>query len=368
MAWWAVVKVSVVAFEHPLAEGTAAGRALWTWCSGVVSLGHELEVWSWYPSPPRQPLPAWCEWRPLPERPLWRAHLQGLLQPRHDSSRAGWVPDSGAVAVADDVPSFAAVAPFDRSVITIHFRALADARAMRTVHPPQVQLARAERHGGRRAGLVMAFSPRVGRHLRRPAVYVPIAYPVPAAPLPVVDQPVAALLADWSWPPNHRALEWLLAAWPEVRARVPAARLLLAGRHLERASVGLIPGVETLGTVASSTDVLARAAVIAFPCPPTSGPKVKVLEALAHGIPVVTTQAGVEGLAIEPGDAIATERAHFADALVSLFADPERRAQMAARGRHSVLTHHDAIPVARARLRAFDDAFSTTPSTPSVAP
>lgn len=351
------MKVSVVAFEHPLPEGTAAGRALWTWCTGVVALGHELEVWSWYPSPPRHPLPEWCHWRPLQHRSLWRAHLQGLVRPRHDSALAAWEPEDGAVAVADDVPSFAAVAPFDRSVITIHFRALADARAMRSVRAPQVQLARAERFGGRRAGLVVAFSARVGRHLRQPASFVPIAYPVPSEALPVIDEPVAALLADWSWPPNHRALQSLLSVWSEVRDAVPAARLLLAGRHIERASIGSLAGVETLGTVGSTTDVLARAAVVAFPCPPTSGPKVKVLEALAHGVPVVTTPAGVEGLVIEPDDAVVVDRRQFAQRLASVLSDPDRRAEMATRGRQSALLHHDAIPVARARLLAFDDAF-----------
>jgi glycosyltransferase involved in cell wall biosynthesis len=354
------VKVSVVAFEHPLPEGTAAGRALWTWCTGMVALGNELEVWSWYPSPPRHPLPEWCHWRPLQHRSLWRAHLQGLMRPRHDSALAAWEPEDGAVAVADDVPSFAAVAPFDRSVITIHFRALADARALRSVRAPQVQLARAERHGGRRAGLVVAFSPRVGRHLRHPATFVPIAYPVPSEALPVVDEPVAALLADWSWPPNHRALQSLLAVWSEVRDAVPAARLLLAGRHLERASIGTLAGVETLGTVGSTTDVLARAAVVAFPCPPTSGPKVKVLEALAHGVPVITTPAGVEGLVIEPDDAVVVDRRQFAQGLASVLSDPDRRSEMATRGRQSALLHHDAIPVARARLLAFDDAFSAS--------
>lgn len=358
MAWWVVVKVSVVAFEQPLPEGTAAGRALWTWCSGVIELGHELEVWSWYPSPPPHPLPEWCRWHPLHDRPLWLAHLQGLVRPRHDSALAGWEPGDGAVAVADDVPSFAAVAPFDRSVVTIHFRALADARALGRLRPPQVQLARAERHGGRRAGLVLAFSPRVGRHLRRPATFVPIAYPVPADPLPVVDEPVAALIADWSWPPNHRALGWLLEAWPEVRDAVPAARLLLAGRHLERASVGSMPGAEVLGTVASSLDVLGRAAVVAFPCPPTTGPKVKVLEALAHGVPVATTPAGVEGLVVERSDVLVVERRGFAAGLAALLTAPERRAEMAAGGRRSASLHHGKLPVARARLEAFDAAFA----------
>lgn len=344
--------------EQPDPEGTAAGRALWAWCTGVRELGHEIDVWSWYPTPPRRELPDWCTWRPLVPRPLWLAHLQGLANPRNDSALAGWSPADGAVAVADDVPSFAAVAPFDRSVVTIHFRAMADARALGKVTLPGIQIARAEHRAGRRAGLVVAFSDRVGRRLEQPATFVPICYPVPAEPIPPVEEPVAALIADWSWPPNHKALEWLLEAWPSVRDRLPAARLLLAGRHLETASVGSLPGVELLGTVSSSRDVLSQASVVAFPCPPTSGPKVKVLEALAYGMPVVTTPHGVEGIVVEPGEgAVVAERRQFADGLAELLGSPERRAELGGRGRAAVQRHHDRIPVARARLAAFAQAF-----------
>ncbi|HLI72334.1 MAG TPA: glycosyltransferase family 4 protein [Acidimicrobiales bacterium] len=354
------MKVSVVAYEQPDPEGTAAGRALWAWCEGVIGLGHELEAWSWYPAPPKGPLPEWCRWQPLDHPPLWRGHLKALVHPRNESASPGWEAKPDAVAVADDVPSYAAVAHSERSVVTVHYRALPDARAVRRLGPPGIQTSRAERRAGRQAALVLAFSERVGRGLRRngrPTRVVPIAYPAPPAALPLVEEPVAALIADWSWRPNNRALTSLLSAWPAVHDAVPGARLLLAGRHLRQA-VGTMPGVEVIGEVGSSIEVLGRAAVIAFPCPPTSGPKVKVLEAMAHGVPVVTTPAGVEGLVVEPGEgAMVASRAQFGAALIGMLLDPERRAAIGAAGRQAAVRHHDSEPVARARLAGFESAF-----------
>ncbi|HUI03954.1 MAG TPA: glycosyltransferase [Acidimicrobiales bacterium] len=361
------MKVSVVAYEQPDPDGTAAGRALWTWCEGVLALGHELDAWSWYPEAPRRALPDWCRWRPLDAVPMARAHLRGLVTARMESSRAGWRPAPDAVAVADDVPSFAAVAGLERSAVTVHYRAALDGLALGRANLPALQTHRAERRAGRRAPLVLAFSDRVAGHLRRggkPTQVVPIAYPVPPQPLPLVEEPVAALIADWSWLPNHRALAWLLSAWPAVREATPGARLLVAGRHLDRARIGTLAGVEVLGEVASGSDVLARAAVVAFPCPATSGPKVKVLEALAHGVPVVTTPAGVEGLVLRRGQGAEVAPRHdYAASLARTLRSPEYRRELAVAGYHAVCAHHRALPVARARLAALEAAFS-----PEVAP
>ena len=354
------MKIAVVAYEQPDPEGTAAGRALWTWCEGMRSLGHDLEAWSWYPSTPPRALPAWCHWEPLRHGPRWSAHLRAIAAPRRESSRHGWGPPSDAVAVADDVPSFAAVAHASRSAVTVHYRAALDALAARHATAPAVQTHRAERRAGRRARLVLAYSPRVGRHLLRlgkPTRVVPIAYPVPPQPLPLVERPVAALVADWSWHPNRRALAWLLAVWPQVRETVPAARLVLAGRHLDLARVGTLEGVEVRGEVASSRDVLAEAAVVAFPCPATSGPKVKVLEAVAHGVPVVTTPAGAEGLLVRPGEGILlAERRDFAVSVARLLLSPEHRVALAEAG-YRAAGRHGAIPVAQARVSALVSAF-----------
>ncbi len=353
------MRLAVAVCDHPDPEGTSAGRSAWAWCEGIRTLGHDLEAWCWHPDPPRRPLPDWCRWRPVDPGPRARAHLRGILRPRWDTGGGEWTPPDGTIAVADDVPSFAAVAGSSRSVLTVHYRALLDARAVGRLRPAQLQTARGERRGGRRAGLVLAYSERVGRGLGpRPARFIPIGYPVPEEPLPVVDEPVAALLADWSWPPNLSALGILLRCWPEVRDAVPAARLLLAGRHLDRARVGSIPGVDLLGEIPSSRDLLDRAALVAFPCPATSGPKVKVLEALAHGVPVLTTPAGVEGIVLGPGQgAELAGPGEFAGVLAKLLVSPDRRAALGATGRAAVLAAHSPLAVARTRVTALTERF-----------
>lgn len=356
------MKLQVVCCDPPLAEGSSAGRSTLAWCEGVRRAGHDLTAWCWHPTAPAGPLPDWCHWEPVDPGGRLRAHGRGLLHPRADTARRGWPLDPEAVAVGDDVPSFAAVAGHRRSVATLHYRALADARALRRWRAPAVQTARAERVAGRRAALVLAYSTRVGRHLARPARFVPIACPVPAAPLPPVDAPVAGLLADWSWPPNRRALGWLLDAWVEVRDAVPAARLLLAGRHLDRADVGTVAGVEVVGPVAESRELLGRVAVVAFPCPASSGPKTKVLEALAHGRPVVTTPAGAEGVMAGPGDGLVVAAASsFAEQLAKLLVGADRRGPLGAAGHRAVAAHHAPDAVAAARLDAFSSVFGGLP-------
>ncbi|HWB66821.1 MAG TPA: glycosyltransferase family 4 protein, partial [Mycobacteriales bacterium] len=175
---------------------------------------------------------------------------------------------------------------------------------------------------------------------------------IPTEVLPVVAEPVAVLLANWGWPPNRQALQRLLAQWPQVRRRVPDARLLLAGRG-STPSIDL-PGVEVVGEVARTVDVLRRGAVMAFPCPPTSGPKMKVLDALAYGVPVVTTAAGVEGIGADttgdtPGATVAAPQ-DFADVLAAVLADESQRRQLAAAGRQLVLDRHTPQRAAAARL------------------
>jgi glycosyltransferase involved in cell wall biosynthesis len=146
-----------------------------------------------------------------------------------------------------------------------------------------------------------------------------------------------------------------------VRARLPSATLELAGSGSE-AFDDPAGGVRGLGRVPDAGEVLAGAAVLAFPCPPTSGPKVKVLEAMALGLPVVTTAAGVEGVAEPDGDATGAvtvapeDPAGFADALASALADPAGRAAMAERARALVEAHHGPTACAERRVTAWAHA------------
>ena len=124
---------------------------------------------------------------------------------------------------------------------------------------------------------------------------------------------------------------------------------MLAGRGLERMNVSAESGVRLIGSVSRSVDALQEASVLAFPCPPTSGPKVKVLEALAYGVPVVTTTFGVEGLWLDAGEgAVVAGIPDFATALTALLLDPERRRHLATTGRAAMVANHSGPTAARA--------------------
>jgi len=361
------LKVAVVTDQLPLVEGTAAGRTLWAWCTGARELGHELEVWSWGPERYGQEkeIPDWCHWQPFDppplEGPVWREHVRALARPRWALAQWPWQPPEGAVAIAEEARSYPAVASTPRTAVTLHFSFLLDRLALRRLTLSTVQDVRAERRAAHDASVAFAYSQRVARVVGGKVRAVPIGYALPDEVLVPNEQPVAAIMADWSWPPNRQALASLLNVWPDVVAAVPGAQLLLAGRALRPDDVGLVPGLRVLGEVRHSLDMLSQTSLIAFPCPATSGPKVKVLEALAYGIPVVTTPSGVEGLHLGPGEgALVTTRQDFGEALIKALLSPDTRAALGTSGRAAVAKHHSPLSAGRARMEVLAQAFGTT--------
>jgi glycosyltransferase involved in cell wall biosynthesis len=344
------MRLAFVSRHNPTPEGSQDGKIFRALVEGLLAEGHEVTAMSWAQDQPHDDMPAWCEYHPVPPEASWRMHGRALLTPRWDAARIDWRPPADAFAIAEDPLSWPVVARHPNAAVVFHYLTKIDAPALRRPTPPDVQDMRHEGRVLRQASLVLAMSARVAHATRRARV-VPLAYPIPSAPVDFVDAPVVALLASWNWPPNHAALSRLLAAWPAVRDAVPGAQLLLAGRGLERMGIGTIAGVEQVGAVGVPADVLARAAVVAYPCPGTSGPKVKVIEAMAYGVPVVTTPSGIEGLhvAAEDGPVVADE-SRFADALIALLRDPAKRAAMAARGRPAVTASHSPHAAARARI------------------
>jgi O-antigen biosynthesis protein len=146
--------------------------------------------------------------------------------------------------------------------------------------------------------------------------------------------------------PNQEALNWFLReVLPLVSAAEPLARLILIGsepppRHSLPA---LSDAVELRGFVEDVREPLTEYAVFVCPILSGSGVRVKLLEAFAAGIPVVSTRVGAEGLAWDDGDicALADDPAAFAQRILDLFADPEKAAAMAMRAREYVVEQRD---------------------------
>ena len=127
---------------------------------------------------------------------------------------------------------------------------------------------------------------------------------------------------------------------PAVRARRPQARLVVAGADAPESLGAMLAddSIEFLGTVPDIRHVLRRYAVFVAPILSGSGIRVKILEAFACGIPVVSTTLGAEGLgATESGTAEIEDRPlAFAEAVVRLLTNPYRAAAMARDARRAV--------------------------------
>jgi len=111
---------------------------------------------------------------------------------------------------------------------------------------------------------------------------------------------------------------------PRVRSRIPDATVRFIGRHDGHlGDVGEAEGVELTGEVEDVPTELARARVVIVPVRAGSGTRLKVLEAFACRIPVVSTSLGCEGLGLTADRhlLVADEPATFADACVRLLTD-----------------------------------------------
>ncbi|MGH7173682.1 MAG: glycosyltransferase [Gemmataceae bacterium] len=158
---------------------------------------------------------------------------------------------------------------------------------------------------------------------------------------------VILFLGSLDWRPNLDAVRLLLDdVFPVVRRAEPAARLCLVGRNppdwlVER--VARMPNVELHANVPDVRPYLAESGVMAVPLRIGGGSRLKILEALACGLPVVSTRIGAEGLDLQPDrDLIVVERVEdMATALVESIRHPERVRTMARHGREVVRSRYD---------------------------
>ena len=124
---------------------------------------------------------------------------------------------------------------------------------------------------------------------------------------------------------------------PRVRAVVPSARLTIVGRGApsDLARLRKHPGVRVTGEVPDVRPYLAGSCVVVVPIRIGGGTRLKVVEGLAMGRPMVTTTLGCEGIDVhdERQLLIRDDAEAFAASVVTLLADPERGAALGAAGR-----------------------------------
>jgi glycosyltransferase involved in cell wall biosynthesis len=166
-------------------------------------------------------------------------------------------------------------------------------------------------------------------------VVVPNAYPCPEAPVgraTVSVPPVISFVGLLTYPPNADAVRQLAReVVPRVHDHDPSVQFRVVGRHDDDLPRDC-PGLLFVGEVDEVAPELARADVVAVPLRFGSGTRVKILEAFAHRVPVVSTHVGAEGLSVGHGEhlLLADDPDEFAEACVRLLRDVGLRARLAA--------------------------------------
>ena len=154
-------------------------------------------------------------------------------------------------------------------------------------------------------------------------------------------------VGNFRHPPNLEALKFFRErVLPRVRQHMPRARLVVAGAKAPAHLTAVLEseGAEYLGAVPEIRDVLGRYEVFVAPVLSGSGVRVKILEAFASGIPVVSTSLGAEGLC-DPDSGMAEiedRPTRFADAVVALLNNPSRARAIAEEARRAVERNWDS--------------------------
>jgi glycosyltransferase involved in cell wall biosynthesis len=167
----------------------------------------------------------------------------------------------------------------------------------------------------------------------------------PAAGTQVEAAREVTFLGSMHWPPNADGILWFAReVWPRVRARVPWAKLNIVGKNppkalRERAD----PSIEVHAYLPDLQPVLGRTRVSIVPLRSGGGMRVKILDAWATGLAVVSTRIGAEGIAARDGENImlADSAERFAEAVGLLLGDPASAARLASSGRQTVVNQYD---------------------------
>jgi glycosyltransferase involved in cell wall biosynthesis len=162
---------------------------------------------------------------------------------------------------------------------------------------------------------------------------------LPWTPLPPrVEEDVIVFSGNMEYHPNISAVRFFRGeVWPGLRERWPGLVWRLVGKNawaVRRYTSG-DPRIEVKGEVDDAIGELARAKVAVVPLLAGSGTRLKILEAWAAGVPVVSTSLGAEGLPVRDGEhlLLADGAAAFADAVSRLLACTELRERLGSAGR-----------------------------------
>jgi glycosyltransferase involved in cell wall biosynthesis len=176
----------------------------------------------------------------------------------------------------------------------------------------------------------------------------------PAAP--AEDRARLVFVGRLDYFPNVDGLRWFVRdVWPVLRSRCPDLELEVVGSGAPSEVAKLVgphDGIRLLGRVDDVRDVLAAASVVIVPLRVGGGTRLKILEAMSMGCPVVSTTIGAEGLDVVEGRdlVLADDPTDFARSVAVLLNDRVRRESLGIAGRRLVAARYDWKAITQAAV------------------
>jgi glycosyltransferase involved in cell wall biosynthesis len=354
----------VVLHEPPLTEGRASGRCVIAMLRGLRAHGIDVrtlaarQVFAMPGDPPNDLEVEVVDVQPEPGG--WAMRARRLRRPVGELARSSFAEHVREAARSADVLHLEEVETAwlsegigVPSLLRLQYLVRWDrdlgapwTRGFRHV----IEFELAERAAIRRHDTFIPASPRVADEIRRrrpnatvrlvPLCLDPDDYPE----APLDGPPRAGIIGTAGWPITAAAMRQLVDdVWPSVLRLAPDASLLVAGRGTRE--LGLQGrNVEVVGEVPSAVAFLRGLSVLLFPIMRGSGVKVKTLESVACGLPVVTTPQGAEGVDVGDGIVVETEASELAAAAAAILNDVRERRERGAAARAAFLRRYAPKP------------------------
>jgi sugar transferase (PEP-CTERM/EpsH1 system associated) len=160
------------------------------------------------------------------------------------------------------------------------------------------------------------------------------------------DPDTISFVGRMDYYPNQECMfDFCANVLPRIQARRPQTQLLIIGADPSPAVKRLAerPGVTVTGSVPDVRPYLRRSALMVAPLNIARGTQNKILEAMAAGVPVVTSAAAAGGVDAVAGEhfLVATTYEQHAAAVLRILEDRDERQRLAVAGRARMLSHHD---------------------------
>ena len=168
------------------------------------------------------------------------------------------------------------------------------------------------------------------------------------------DPDTISFIGRMDYYPNQECMfDFCAHTWPILKARRPTLKLVIVGADPSPAVRKLadLDGVSVTGSVPDVRPHVLRSALMIAPLNIARGTQNKILEAMAMGVPVVTSRVAAGGVDAEDAHhfLVADDAPGYAEAILRVVADPAERQRLSVAGRERMLSHH-AWPKSMARL------------------